>query len=58
MNQKNTNDIPKCSARQTLTNGAICTYNKNTFMWCNIKSTKVPNRGIIVFLQNIMYKNL
>ena len=54
MNQKNANKIWKCSVKQILTNGVMFTQNKNTFMWCNIKRTKIPIKGIFKFL-NLFY---
>ena len=49
-NQKNINDIPKCSGRQTLPFGVIVQHNKNTFVWCFIKRSKMPFYGIFELL--------
>ena len=56
-NQKNANKLPKCSAKQTLANGIKCKPNKNTFVWCFIKRTKVPFDGIFELLQHMVSKN-
>ena len=58
MNQKNANKVWKCSGRQTLPFGIIVQHNKNTFVWCQIKRTKMPFYGILEILQNMTYKNL
>ena len=47
MNQKNANKVWKCSGRQTLPFGIIVQHNKNTFVWCQIKRTKMPFYGIL-----------
>ena len=57
MNQKNVNKIWKCSGEQTLPTGIIEQHNKNTFVWCFIKRTKMPFYGIFKLLQYIISKN-
>ena len=57
MNQKNINERWKCSGRKTLPFGIIVQHNKNTFVWCQIKRTKMPFYGILEILQNMTYKN-
>ena len=57
MNQKNSNKIWKCSVKQILTNGVMFTQNKNTFMWCNVKRTQIPIKGILKLLNILISKN-
>ena len=51
---------PNCKGSYyfSISGSTIAMYNGIAFVRCLIKNTKVPIRGIIVFLQNIMYKNL
>ena len=56
MNQKNANKIWKCSGRQTLPFGIIVQHNKNTFVWCQIKRTKMPFYGILRYCKRWLIK--